>query len=107
MDISMRAGSEPATPINVFVVEPGDQEERLRVLKEGTETVVSKQPGYLAASCHESADGRRVVNDAPWRSLRDIEAFASNPEFGAYVRRVGELAQFEPIGCDVASVHHA
>jgi hypothetical protein len=107
MDVAIRAGSEPATPITVFVVEPGGQEELLRVIEEGTETVVSKQPGYVAASFHTSADGRRVVNYARWRSPRDIGAFRSNPGVCACFRRVGEPARFEPNVCDVVFVHHA
>jgi hypothetical protein len=78
----------------------------IQVLREGTETLMSKQPGYIAASFHKSRDGRRVVNYAQWRSPKDIEAFRTRPEIGEYFRRVRDLAQFEPIVCEVSYVHH-
>jgi heme-degrading monooxygenase HmoA len=76
-------------------------------LEEGTETLFSKQPGYISASCHKSKDGRRVVNYGQWRSPKDIEAFGMKPEIGEYLKRVKSLAQFETIVCEASYVHRA
>jgi quinol monooxygenase YgiN len=105
MEIAIRADNEIVTLINVFVVEPDNQEKLMRLLEEGTETLFSRQPGYIAASFHRSKDGRRVVNYGQWRSAQDIEAFRGKPEIGEYFKRVRELAQFESVVCEVSYVH--
>ncbi len=105
MEIAIRADNEIVTLINVFVVEPDNQEKLMRLLEEGTETLFSRQPGYIAASFHRSRDGRRVVNYGQWRSAQDIEAFRGKPEIGEYFERVRELAQFESVVCEVSYVH--
>jgi quinol monooxygenase YgiN len=106
MEISIRANSEVATLINVFTVEPENQQNLIQLLKEGTETLMSKLPGYISASLHKSKDGRRVINYAQWRSAEDIEAMRTNPEVGTYFQRVKALAQFEATVCEVSNVHH-
>jgi heme-degrading monooxygenase HmoA len=105
MEITIRANSEVTTLINVFAVEPEDQEKLIQLLEEGTETLFSKQPGYISASFHKSKDGRRVVNYGQWRSPKDIEAFRIKPEIGEYLKRVKSLAQFETIVCEASYVH--
>jgi quinol monooxygenase YgiN len=107
MEITIRENAGVVTLINVFTVEPGDQEKLLQMLKESTETVFSKLPGYVSASFHKSRDGRRIVNYGQWRSPQDIEAFRSNPEIGAYFGRIKALAQFEAIVCDASYVDRA
>ena len=106
-EIIVSPNRDVVTLINVFAVESGNQEKLIGVLKEGTEALFSKQPGYVSASFHKSKDGRRVVNYGQWRSPQDIEAYRSKPEVGAYFKRVQELAQFELMVCDVSYVHRA
>ena len=106
-EITISPNRDVATLINVFVVEPDNQDKLIEVLKEGTEALFSKQPGYISASFHKSMDGRRVVNYGQWRSPKDIDAFRSKPEIGEYFKRVRELAQFELMVCDVSYVNRA
>jgi quinol monooxygenase YgiN len=107
MEITISSNREVATLINIFVVEPDNQDKLIQVLKEGTEALFSKQPGYISASFHKSMDGRRVVNYGQWRSPKDIDAFRSKPEISEYFKRVKELAQFESMVCDVSYVNRA
>jgi heme-degrading monooxygenase HmoA len=107
MEITISSNREVATLINVFVVEPDNQDKLIQVLKERTEALFSKQPGYISASFHKSMDGRRVVNYGQWRSPKDIDAFRSKPEISEYFKRVKELAQFESMVCDVSYVNRA
>jgi quinol monooxygenase YgiN len=107
MEITIRENNSLVTLISVFTVEPTQQEKLMRLLKEGTETLFSKQPGFVAASFHKSLDGRRVVNYGQWRTIHDIEAFHTKPELGEYFKRVGALSQFETVICEVAYVDHA
>ena len=105
MEISIRANNEIITLINVFMVEPDNQAKLMQLLKLGTETLYSKQPGYIATSFHESRDGRRIINYGQWRSAQDLEAARGKPEIGEYVKRVKELAQYESVVCEVSYVH--
>jgi len=88
MEIKISPNREVVTLINVFSVEPGGQEKLMEILKEGTEKLFSRQPGFISTSFHRSHDGRRVVNYGQWRSTKDIEAYRTKPEVGEYFRRV-------------------
>jgi heme-degrading monooxygenase HmoA len=92
MEIKITPDREIVTLINVFSVEPGGQDKLIEILKDGTEKLFSKQPGYISASFHKSHDGRRVVNYGQWRTAKDIEAYRTKPEIGEYFKRVRELA---------------
>ena len=105
MEITISPNRAIVTLINVFTVEPGNQEKLIQLLKEGTETLMSKQPGYISASFHTSKDGRRVINYAQWKNPKDIEAFRTKPEIGEYFNRVKALAQYETIVCEVSYIH--
>jgi heme-degrading monooxygenase HmoA len=83
--------------INVFAVEPENQQRLIDLLLQATEGVMSKQPGYLSARIHRGLDGRRVAVYAQWRSREDFEALASNTEAAAHMRRARDLATFEPV----------
>ena len=107
MQVTIRKGNSPVTLINVFTVEPAQQDQLIELLKRGTDTLFSKQPGFVAASFHRSLDGRRVVNYGQWQSLKDIEAFRAKPDLGEYFKQVGALCQLESIVCEVAYVNHA
>jgi quinol monooxygenase YgiN len=105
MEMTIRANSGVMTLINVFTVDPENQQKLVAVLKEGTETLMSKRDGYIAVSIHVSKDGRRVINYSQWRSVKDIEAMRQHPDVGPYMKRVAALGTFEAIGCEVSYVH--
>jgi len=94
------------TRINVFAVDPENQQTLVAVLKEGTEALMSKRAGYISASIHVSKDGRRVINYSQWKSVKDIEAMRQDPGVGPYMKRVADLGTFEAIACEVSYVHH-
>jgi quinol monooxygenase YgiN len=103
--IEIRPSSELATLINLFVVEPKHQDELIEALKEGLETFVSKQPGYVSAALHKGMDGRHAVVYSQWRSPMHIEALLNNPEAREYFRYITEIAQIEPIVYEVSYIH--
>jgi quinol monooxygenase YgiN len=105
MEMTIRANSGVMTLINVFTVDPENHRKLVAVLKEGTETLMSKCDGYIAASIHVSKDGRRVINYSQWRSVKDIEAMRQHPDVGPYMKRMADLGMFEAIGCEVSYVH--
>jgi quinol monooxygenase YgiN len=100
-------GDEPVTLINVFDVDPVNQEKLVALLTEGTETVVRHRPGFVSVNLLTSNDGTRVVNYAQWRSLEDVKATMADPAAQGYAKRAAELAQATPHVYSVASIHHA
>ncbi len=49
------------TFINVFTVEPSNQQQLLDLLAHATETSVREVPGFISAALHRSVDGTRVT----------------------------------------------
>lgn len=76
--------NDVVTLVNVFTVEPEDQQRLVDLLVQATETVINKQPGFVSANLHKSLDGTKVVNYAQWRSLEAFEAMLRNPEAGQH-----------------------
>ena len=106
METTIRIASDVTTLVNVFTVEPENQQNLVQVLKEGTESFFSKQPGFISSSVHMSKDGRRAINYSQWRSAENIETFRENPYFAPYIQRIVALAKSETILCDVVDVNH-
>lgn len=90
-------GRNVITLINLFHVEPHNQQPLIDLLIEATEQVMSKQPGYISANIHRGLDGTTVANYAQWRSRQDFEAIFGNPHAIAHMREAEKLApSFEP-----------
>jgi heme-degrading monooxygenase HmoA len=94
-------GRELLTLINVFTVKPEDQQKVAQMLIEATDQVMKHVPGFVSASIHQSLDGKKVVNYAQWRTLKDFEAMRQNPKAIPHMEAVASLATFEPILCGV------
>ena len=60
------------TLINVFSVSPEKTQELFDILKEATEQVMSKLPGYISANLHISEDKKTLTNYAQWATLVDF-----------------------------------
>lgn len=95
------------TLINVFTVDPENQQELIDVLAEATTTIMVELPGFISANLHRSTDRRRVVNYVQWRSKDDYDAMQANPRAVTHMRQAAQLATFDPIICAVAYVDHA
>jgi heme-degrading monooxygenase HmoA len=104
--IEIKANNEVMTLINLFNVEPKDQEELINILKAGAANILSKQPGYISSSVHRSKDGKHAVVYSQWQSQQDFEAVRKNPAIGQYFARLRQIAQFEPLRYEVSFVHH-
>jgi len=88
-------GSELLTLINIFTVEPANQQELVDLLVEATRTSVRHVEGFVSASLHRSLDGTKVAMYAQWRSLADYQAMRGNPTASPYMQEALALAQFE------------
>jgi quinol monooxygenase YgiN len=71
--------SKVVTLVNVFTVEPHNQQRLVDSLIDATEKVMSQQEGFISANLHKSLDGTRVVNYAQWKSKEVFEKMLKNP----------------------------
>ncbi|WP_426410130.1 antibiotic biosynthesis monooxygenase family protein [Bradyrhizobium ganzhouense] len=107
MEATIRTGSDITTLVNVFTVEPDNQQKLVQLLKEGTDSFFSRQPGFISSSVHASKEGGRAINYSQWRSAGDIENFRKDPKFAPYIQRLAAIAKAETILCEVVEVNHA
>lgn len=93
------------TLVNVFTVDPAHQQQLIDILTEAADTMI-QLPGFVSANVHRGNDGRRVVNYVQWRSEDDFEAMKRDPRAAPHMQRAAELAQYDPIVCQVVDVRH-
>ena len=86
----------PVTLINVFTVEPANQQRLIELLTQATERSVRHAPGFIAARLHRSLDGTKVTMYAQWRSRADYEAMRADPAPLPYLQQALAIATFEP-----------
>lgn len=103
MTPTINADAKLTTLINIFSVAAENRDQLVALLKEGTDTWISKIPGFVSSSLHVSRDGQRVIIYGQWRSADGIAAMRQRPEMPAYFERIKAIAQMEAITCDVTS----
>ena len=95
------------TLINVFTVEPRDQQALVDLLAHATETSVRGAPGFVSAALHRSLDGTRVTMYSQWRSAAHYQRYQSTlagPDAAPYVAQVLAIARFDPGMYEVVEV---
>ncbi|MEU8422276.1 antibiotic biosynthesis monooxygenase family protein [Micromonospora sp. NPDC048835] len=80
------------TMVNVFTVEPANQQKLVDILIEATDAVMSKVDGFVSANIHASLDGTRVVNYAQWKSEEHFTAMLQSPEVHPHFGEVRAIA---------------
>ncbi|HYV00299.1 MAG TPA: antibiotic biosynthesis monooxygenase family protein [Pyrinomonadaceae bacterium] len=93
--VTISKGNQVVTLVNVFTVDPENQQRLVDMLVEATEQTMKGLVGFVSASIHKSLDGVRVANYAQWRSREDFEAMLKNPEATAHMKPIMELAKFD------------
>jgi len=94
--VNTNSSRKPVTLINVFTVEPANQQQLLELLGRATETSVRHAPGFISASLHRSLDGAKVTMYAQWRSVEDYQAMRENPAPLPYLQKALAIAKFDP-----------
>jgi quinol monooxygenase YgiN len=84
------------TLINVFTVEPANQQRLVELLARATETSVRHAAGFVSAGLHRSLDGTKVTMYSQWRSAEDYQAMRENPAPLPYFQQALAIAKFEP-----------
>jgi Antibiotic biosynthesis monooxygenase len=91
--------SEPTSEavfVNVIEVEPARYEELLQILEEGNDSVIRRRPGFISCVILASADRRRVITLARWKSAEAIKVVGSDPVVAGYVKRTAAVANANP-----------
>ena len=92
------------TFINVFAVEPANQQRLVDLLKHVTETSVRHAPGFISSSLHRSIDGTKVTMYAQWRTMEDYAAMRRDPTPAPILQEAMTFAKFEPGVYEVVDV---
>src|SRR5215472_2512419 len=87
---------EVVTFINVFTVDPENQQRLIELLVRVTETAVRHARGFISSSLHRSVDGRKVTMYAQWRTMEDYEAMRRDPTPAPFLEEAMTFASFEP-----------
>ena len=89
--------SDVVALINVFTVEPQDQQRLVDALVEATQSNLNQFPGFVSANIHKSFDGTKVVNYAQWESREKYQAMLESPKVAPHLKEAAEIAvSFEP-----------
>jgi quinol monooxygenase YgiN len=84
------------TLINVFTVEPANQQRLIELLTEATEVSVRRAPGFVSASLHRGTDGTKVTMYAQWQSIEHYQAMRRDPAPLRFLQEALMIAKFEP-----------
>ena len=103
---SISANRKLVTLINVFTVEPANQEQLLDLLARATATSVRHAPGFISASLHRGLDGTKVTMYAQWRSVEDYEAMRKDPAPLPYLQQALAIATFDPGMYEVVEIFY-
>ncbi|MDF2809666.1 MAG: hypothetical protein K0S56_697 [Microvirga sp.] len=93
--------------INVFQVDPSDQQRLVDILTKVTGEIVSKAPGFISSTLHRSTDGSKVTMYAKWASIADYEAMRQDPAPRPYLEEALSFATFDPGMYEVVNEFHS
>ncbi|MBA2937145.1 antibiotic biosynthesis monooxygenase [Paenibacillus sp. CGMCC 1.16610] len=96
------------TFINVFTVDPTNQERVVELLTQATEGSVTEAPGFISCSLHRSLDGTKVTMYAQWKSMEDYQAMREDPRPLPFFQEALTIAKFDPGSYEVVKTfNHA
>jgi heme-degrading monooxygenase HmoA len=101
-----RLETNTVTLVNVFTVEPDNQQKLVDLLKRGTGEFFSKAPGFISSRVLSGKDGTRVINYSQWKSAKEVAAFRQDPYFAPYIQRLKAVSTAESIECEVVYDEH-
>ncbi|MBR1119917.1 antibiotic biosynthesis monooxygenase [Bradyrhizobium lablabi] len=84
------------TLINIFTVDPVNQQRAIDLLARATDEFVSRASGFVSSTLHRSLDGTKVTMVAQWRSAEDYEAMRRDPRPRPLLEEALTIAKFEP-----------
>lgn len=98
---------ERVTLVNVFTVDPQQQDQLLDALDRATTSIFARVPGFISANLHVSLDGARVINYAQWASQQQHAEALQRADVREHLAEAAALAQaWDPTLVRVRSIHH-
>jgi len=94
--LTISTENEYLTLINVFTVDPTNQQKLIDLLTLATETTISHVKGFISSALHSSLDGKKVSMYAQWESIEDYQTMRSNPMASPYLDQALGIASFDP-----------
>ncbi len=91
----IHADHKTVTQINVFEVEPKNQDALAELLVEAVQRVCNMQ-GWISASVHKSLDGTRVTNYAQATDHASWEAIITKLQSDGFFERFRKLSKPNP-----------
>jgi quinol monooxygenase YgiN len=88
--------SSVVTLINVFTVDPANQQQLVDLLTRATDGSVRRAAGFISSTLHRSTDGTKVAMYAQWRSAEDYQAMRQDPGPLPFLEEALTIAKFEP-----------
>jgi quinol monooxygenase YgiN len=84
------------TLINVFTVDPVNQQKLVDLLTLATESSVRKVKGFISSSLHRSIDGTKVTMYAQWSNMEAYQSMRNNATASPYLDDALKIASFSP-----------
>ncbi len=97
-DTTITQDADVMTLVNVFTVEPENQQELVEILIQATDAVMCDLPGFISANVHRSGDGTRVINYAQWARREDFEAMRKEARAAGHMEARGRARPIRPGG---------
>lgn len=104
--MSERSDNSAVVLINVFTVEPENQQRLIDILTAATRGSVDQEPGFISATLHRSVDGSKVTMYARWRDAEAYAAMRRKPG-RPFLAQALEIAKFEPGMYEIVETFHA
>ena len=82
--------------INVFTVDPINQQRLVEILTKATDVSVRRAKGFISATLHRSIDGTKVTMYAQWQSIDHYQAMRQGPGPLPFLQEALTIAKFEP-----------
>lgn len=84
------------TLINVFTVDPDNQQKLVELLTLATESTIVNVAGFISCSLHRSIDGTKVTMYAQWKSMEDYQNMRNNATASPFLDEALKIAKFDP-----------
>jgi quinol monooxygenase YgiN len=107
LNTTIAVTKDVTTLINILTVEPQNQQKLIKLLRDSTESVITRLDGWISTSFIAATDQCHVVIYSQWRDVASVEAMRANPEMVAYFPKVAALAAFDSLSGDVVYNRHA
>src|SRR3984957_20058489 len=107
MNTTIEVTKRVTTLSNLLTVEPENQQKLIKLLRDNTESVVSRLDGWISTSFIAATDQRHVAIYSQWRDLASVDAMRTNPDMVSCFPRIAALSAFDSLAGDVVYNHHA